>query len=120
MNTDDSTSLRNLLGEQPRVAGLYQIDQIIWRRWAIAGGLAAVGGAELGQDVRHVHAGGLSGDEQVGGDVAVAAPGGDQRSTSNSRSVSPSRSGRGWVLSPSGTPARRAIEVVSASGRASS
>ena len=45
---------------------------------APAGGLGAIGPAELGHDVRHVHAGGLGGDEQVGGNVAVGPSGGDQ------------------------------------------
>ena len=41
-------------------------------------GLAAAGHAELAEDVGHVHAGGLGRDEQLGGDLAVAAPGRDQ------------------------------------------
>ena len=48
---------------------------------ALAVGIAAVatpGGAELGQDVRHVHAGGLGADEQSLADLAVAAAGRDQ------------------------------------------
>src|SRR5215467_8755025 len=42
------------------------------------GGLAARGGAELAEDVGHVHAGGLGRDEQLGRDLAVPAPGRDQ------------------------------------------
>ena len=40
--------------------------------------LAAGGRAELAQDVRHVHAGRLGRDEQLVGDVPVAAPGRDR------------------------------------------
>ena len=42
-------------------------------------GLGAAGGAELGQDVGHVHADGLGADEQLVADLAVAAALGDQR-----------------------------------------
>jgi hypothetical protein len=43
------------------------------------GGLHATGDAELGQDVRDVHAGGLRADEQGLGDFPVGVPGGDQQ-----------------------------------------
>ena len=42
------------------------------------GGLGAAGGAELAEDVRHVHAGGLRRDEQHRGDLPVAAARGDE------------------------------------------
>ena len=42
------------------------------------GGLAAGGDAEFPEDVGHVHAGGLGRNEQLGRDLAVAAPGRDQ------------------------------------------
>src|SRR5216684_2993213 len=42
------------------------------------GGLAPAGRAELAQNVGHVHAGGLHGDEQLAGDLPVAVPGRDE------------------------------------------
>jgi hypothetical protein len=45
---------------------------------SFGGCLAAAGHAELGQDVRHMHAGGLGGDEELGGDLRVRPPGGDE------------------------------------------
>ena len=42
------------------------------------GGFAAAGDAQLAQDVGHVDAGCLGRDEQLGGDLPVAAPGRDQ------------------------------------------
>jgi probable F420-dependent oxidoreductase len=42
------------------------------------GGFRAAGGAQLAQDVRDVHAGGLRRDVQDGGDLAVAAARGDE------------------------------------------
>ena len=42
------------------------------------GGLAAAGDTQLAEDVGHVHAGRLGRDEQLGGDLPVAAPGRDQ------------------------------------------
>src|SRR5215813_14508826 len=41
-------------------------------------GLAAAAHTELGQDVRDVHACGLGGDEELGGDLRVRPPGGDE------------------------------------------
>src|SRR5215475_15875788 len=42
------------------------------------GGLAPRGHPELAEDVRDVDAGGPVGDEQLGSDLPVATPGGDQ------------------------------------------
>jgi hypothetical protein len=42
------------------------------------GGFAAAGHAELGEDIGHVHAGGLGRDEELGGDLAVASAGRDE------------------------------------------
>src|SRR3984885_15432053 len=42
------------------------------------GRLAAAGHTELAEDVGHVHAGGLRGDEQLAGDLPVAVPGRDE------------------------------------------
>jgi len=42
------------------------------------GGLGAAADVQLAEDVRHMHAGGLGRDEQLGGDLPVAAPGGQQ------------------------------------------
>ena len=47
-------------------------------RWACGRRLSPAAHAQLGQDVRHVHAGGLGRDEQLGGDLRVRPPGGDQ------------------------------------------
>src|ERR1700748_3170877 len=44
----------------------------------LGGGFAAAGHAQLAQDVGHVDAGRLGRDEQLAGDLPVAAPGRDQ------------------------------------------
>src|ERR1700754_3857311 len=44
----------------------------------LGGRLAAAGHAQLAEDVRHVDAGRLGRDEQLAGDLPVAAPGRDQ------------------------------------------
>src|SRR5690349_16780951 len=44
----------------------------------LGGRLATAGHAQLAQDVRHVDAGRLGRDEQLAGDLPVAAPGRDQ------------------------------------------
>ena len=83
--------------------------------------LSPVGGTEFGHDVRHVDTGGLGRDEQVGGDVAVGPPGGDQAQHLELAIGQPEPAGLAGVLASSVTPARRASEViVSASGRAPS
>jgi hypothetical protein len=64
------------------------------------GGLAARGGAELAEDAGHVPAGGLGRDEQLGRDLAVAAPGRDQPQDLQFACGQPGRRGPGG---PAGT-----------------
>ena len=58
------TKLGTRLAEQAQGVGL-------------GGGLAPASGAELAEDIGDVHAGGFGRDKQLGGDLLVAAPGGD-------------------------------------------
>ena len=69
----------------------------MWQPVSGGGRFAAGGDAEFAEDVGHVHAGGLGRDEQLGRDLAVAAPGREQPQYLQLAPGQPERDGRGGV-----------------------